>query len=309
MNSLSRLLEEYITTRRVLGTKYHEPAKMLKHFVAFVEKQGSQCISTHVALQWATEPKQAQPARWAARLSMVRGFALYAQSVDARHQVPPHRLLPYKYQRQHPYIYNDVEVTGLIEAAKLLSPIGSLRPQTQATVIGLLAVTGMRVSEALNLNREDVDLRQGILTVRESKFGRTRILPLHWSSHQALRSYAAVRDRISRNHQGPAFFPSSRGARLPSRTVHWTFMELSRQIGLRARTDSHGPRLIDLRHTFAVNTLLRWYGDGVDVESRLGHLSSYLGHVRVSDTYWYLTATPQLMKLAAERADHVARSM
>lgn len=307
MNNLSRLLEEYIATRRVLGTKYHEPAKMLHHFIAFAEQQGSHWITTDLALQWATEPRHVQPARWAARLSMVRCFALYARAVDPCHQVPPQRLLPYKNRRQEPYIYHTDEVTGLIEAAKLLSPRGSLRPQTLATVMGLLAATGMRVSEALKLNREDVDLRNGILTIRQSKFGRTRILPLHWSSRQALWSYSKMRDRMCTTQHGPAFFPNTRGTRLPCRTVHWTFLKLSRQMGLRGKTDLHGPRLIDLRHTFAVNTLLKWYADGVDVESKLGHLSAYLGHIRVSHTYWYLTATPQLMKIAAEHAEQVAR--
>jgi integrase len=200
-----------------------------------------------------------------------------------------------------PYLYTDEELAHLIGAArKLPSPLG-LRAATYATLFGLLAVTGMRVSEPVGLDRDDVDLNWGILTIRRTKFGKSRIIPLHASTREALRQYANLRDRVFPGTR--SFFVAEHGGRLNANIVQRTFVRLSRQIGLRGPTDSHGPRLHDLRHRFAVETLIRWYREGVDVERHLPELSTYLGHVHVADTYWYITAVPELLRLATLRLE------
>jgi integrase len=307
MNELQLLLDEYLAARRALGAKLKLPGRLLQRFVAFVAQRKANFITTELALQWATEPRGAQPAQWANRLAMVRRFAQYASTVEPRHEVPPPDLLPYRYHRPPPYIYRDEEVAALIGAAQRLHGFTGLRPHTCATLLGLVAVTGMRVNEPLGLDRDDVDLAHGVLTVRGSKFGKSRLVPVHDSTRQALRHYAAQRDHLCTNPHSPSFFLSERGTRVTEWALRWTFVKLSRQCSLRGPTDSHGPRLHDFRHRFAVNTLLRWYRGGVDIEHHLPHLATYLGHAHVSDTYWYLTATPELLQLAARRLDRVTR--
>ena len=309
MNELALLLDEYLATRRALGTRLELPARLLKRFVAFAERHETAFITTECALQWATEPRDAQPAQWASRLGMVRRFARYAHAVDPRHEVPPPGLLPQRYRRRQPYLYRDTEITELIAAAQELSGATGLRPLSYATMLGLLSVTGMRVSEVVNLDRDDVDLTGGVLTLRDSKFGKSRYLPVHESTTQALSRYARRRDRLCPNPLAPAFFLAERGTRITQWALRWTFAKLSRHVGMRAPSKSHGigPRLHDMRHRFAVNTLLRWYRDGVDVERHIPRLATWLGHAHVSDTYWYLTATPELMQLAARRLDRIAR--
>ena len=309
MNELVLLLDEYLATRRALGVKVVEHGSLLKRFVAFTVTHEAAFITTKRALQWATEPRDTQPAHWARRLGMVRQFARYAHAVDPRHEVPPPGLLPYRYRRCRPYLYDDTEIAELIAAAQELSTTTGFRPLTYATMLGLLSVTAMRVSEVLNLDRDDVDLTHGVVTVRDSKFGKSRYLPVHESTAQALNRYARRRDRLCPNPLTPAFFLAERGTRITGCALRWTFAKLSKQIGLRGPSKSHGigPRLHDMRHRFAVNTLLRWYRDGVDVERHIPRLATWLGHVHVSDTYWYLTATPELLQLAARRLERIAR--
>ena len=305
MSDLALLLEEYLATRRALGNRLVLPGRLLKRFVAFAVQDGIPFITTECALQWATEPRDVQPAQWANRLSMVRGFARYAHGVDPHHEVPPQGLLSGQYHRRIPYLYHDTEVAALIAAARDLSGSTGLRPLTYATMLALLSVTGMRVSEVLNLDRDDVDLTGGVLIVRDSKFGKSRYLPVHASTTRALIRYARHRDRLCPHPLVPAFFLAERGTRITEWALRWTFAKLSKQVGLRAPSTSHGigPRLHDLRHAFAVNTLLRWYRDEVDVERHIPRLATWLGHAHVSDTYWYLTATPELLHLAARRVD------
>ena len=309
MNNLHLLLDEYLATRRAPGARLEGRGQLLKRFVAFLARRQAIFITTRLAMQWATEPRHAQPAQWANRLGMVRGFAHYANAVDPRHEVPSKRLLPYRCHRRAPYIYSDTGIADLIAAARGLSGTNGLRPLTHATLLGLLAVTGMRVSEAVNLKREDVDLTQAVLTVRNSKFDKSRHVPMHETTRQALSRYVAQRDRLCPNPLGPEFFLAEQGARISAAAVRWTFAKLSMQIGLRHPSKFHGngPRLHDLRHSFAVNTLLQWYRDGVDVERHLPRLTTWLGHGHVNNTYWYLTATPQLLQFAARRLDRLAR--
>jgi integrase len=303
MKELRTALEEYLNVRRMFGFKLRIPGSLLRNFVTYAEKEAASFITRELALRWATQPKNCQPAQWANRLSMVRTFARYVSAMDVRTEIPPYGLLPHRFHRKGPYLYTDEEIAHLIEAARQLPSPRGLRAFTYSTLFGLLAVTGMRMSEPIALDRDDVDLTQGILTVRRTKFGKSRILPIHASTLQELQHYCQLRDRICPWAKTRSFFVSERGTRLTEWSVRWTFVRLSRQIGLRGPHDSHGPRLHDLRHGFAVQTLLNWYHAGVDVEQHMPELSTYLGHVHVHDTYWYISAVPELLQLATLRLE------
>ncbi len=308
MIDLRTLLDEYLATRRALGVRLEAPERYLKRFVTVVGECEAPFVTTELALRWATEPSHVQSAEWAKRLGLVRGFARYANAVDPRHEIPPLGLIPYRYRRRQPYIYSDREIADLIAAAQGLSGTTGLRPITYATLLALFAVTGMRTAEILNLDRDDVDLANGILSVREAKFRKSRYIPLHESTTLALGRFAARRDRLCPAPRDPGFFLNESGTRMTGSTLRWTFVRLSRRIGLRepAKSSGHGPRLIDMRHSFAVGTLVRWYREGVDVERHIPRLATWLGHTHVSDTYWYLSATPELMQAAAKRLDGLA---
>ncbi len=308
MNSFSKDLKEYLNLRRNLGFRLHEEGSTLANFIAFLDKQHASFITTDLAVRWATKPKNVLPARWAKRLMMVRRFAQYLNGSDPRNQVPSKELLPYRCHRKPPHIYTDEEVLRLIEAAKQMPAwmrsMNRFRAWTYSTLFGLLAVTGMRIGEALGLDRRDVDWTEGVLTIRGTKFHKSRLVPLHASTQRALRRYALRRDRLHPHAKTTAFFVSERGMRPEYCWVLHMFIRLSRQIGLRDPTNRHGPRLHDLRHRFAVQTLLNWYRQGVDVEQHMPELATYLGHGIVTDTYWYLSATPELLQLAAMRLDN-----
>lgn len=305
MSELHQALEQYLAVRRSLGFKLRLPAGCLRNFVGFVEQAGSSHISTELALQWAKQPCQAQPATWAWRLGMVRRFALWRSTADPRTEVPPADLLPHRYRRKPPHIYTDEEIERLLRAARELPSSKGLRSLSYATLFGLLAVTGMRVSEALNLDREDVDLERGILTIRRTKFGKSRLVPVHISTLHALQVYTHRRDEILPVSLTRGFFISEQGRRITEWSARYTFATVSRWSGLRVPVPGHrhgrGPRLHDMRHRFAARTLIDWYRAGLDVERELPKLSTYLGHVHVTDTYWYLEAVPQLLQLATQK--------
>jgi len=303
MSALHTALDEYLAMRRALGHELRLAGHLLQQFLAFADQAGATYVTTDLALAWATQPAKVQPAEWARRLGIARQFAEYCAAQDPRTTVPPSGLLPNRYQRPAPYIYRDDEIARLLEAARQLPSATGLRSHTYSTLFGLYAVTGMRCSEPLKLDRDDVDLANGILTVRGTKFGKSRYVPLHASARSALQDYAKCRDGLCRNPEGPGFFVSEAGTRLTHWSVRWTFVKLSHQIGLRGAGDRRGPRLHDLRHRLAVNTLVRWYRDGVDVERHLPELSTYLGHAHITDTYWYLTATPELLQYALLRVE------
>jgi integrase/recombinase XerD len=286
-----------------------EARTQLPKFVDFLERQGHPFITTEGAVCWATQPRHVQPAEWARRLRWVRGFARYYSAIDPRTEIPPTEWLPYRPQRHSPYLYSDAEIAQLITAAHHLPSATGLRAHTYGTVFGLLAVTGMRISELVGLDTGDVDFAGSLLTIRHTKFRKSRCLPLHRTTQQALAGYVSQRDRVYPLPKSASFFVSEQGMRLPTWTVRDTFIQLSRQIGLRGPRDSHGPRLQDFRHRFAVQTLVRWYREGVDVDRHLPELSTYLGHVKVSDTYWYLSATPELLALATQRLERAQRRL
>jgi len=304
MNTLRQAVQEYLTMRRSLGFKLYKAGKLLPSFVKFMEGHPASYITTKLALTWAQQPLRAQPVEWAKRLSMVRLFARHRSATDPRTQIPPQGLLPYRPKRAQPYLYSTKEIRALLRAALSLPDRGGLRPWTYHCLLGLLSVTGMRVGEARNLELRDVDLRTGVLTIRSGKFGKSRLIPIHVSTCRVLADYLARRKRWGTARPVTSYlFVSDRGTQLHDRRIHQTFCSLSRQIGLRSPTDSHGPRLHDLRHRFAAMTLLRWYRSGKDVEPKLPFLSAYLGHACFRDTYWYLTAWPELMREAMSRLE------
>ena len=306
MSGLRDALEDYLALRRSLGFKLERPGQLLAGFVSFAEQAGAATVTTELALAWATAPADADPAWWRLRLAAVRPFARYLAAVIPGTEVPPAGLLPGPASRRAvPYLYSPAEITALMAAAGAIRT--PLRAATYQTLIGLLAVTGMRAGEAIRLDRPGTDLQAGLLTIRQSKFGKSRQLPLHPSAVAALAGYAALRHRHHPRPATPAFFLSTAGTRLIYKNVHRTFHQLTRQAGLRPRPPSCRPRIHDLRHSFAVATLLSWYRDGGDVAARLPLLSAWLGHADPGSTYWYLTGTPELLALAAQRLDEHLR--
>lgn len=309
MSRIGTAVDEYLALRRSLGFELKRTEWLLRHFVRFAVHERARFITIDLALRWAKLPSHVQAAERSTRLRVVRQLAEFLSASDPRTEVPPADLLPSTYQRPQPYIYSDDEVVQLVRAAEELPSPTGLRAWTYRTLFGLLAVTGMRHSEALALDRGDVDLDTGVLTIRRTKCRKTRLVPVHETTREQLREYARRRDHIHRVPKSDAFLISERGLRLVQASVQHTFVVVSRQIGLRtpARSHGHGPRLHDLRHRLAVTTLVRWYRADADVDARLPILSTYLGHTKVSDTYWYLSAVPELVCLAMARLERKAR--
>ena len=304
MTSWRKRVEEYIELRRSLGFKLLEAQAALIKFALFLEQRRTAHITIPLAMAWAQQDKTARPAEWARRLSFVRGFARHWSAHDSQTEVPPYGLLPHQPRRAQPYLYSDDEIRQLLKAAKARLSADPLRSWTYYCLFGLLAVTGLRLGEALNLRTEDLDSSEGVFTIRAAKFGKSRLVPLHASTRKVLADYVKRRDRRFGLRSETHFFVNMNGNRLDKGEVHRMFYVLSRQIGLRAADASRGPRLHDFRHRFAVQTLVRWYRSGQDVERRLPALSTYLGHVHVADTYWYLSACPELMGLAVKRFEN-----
>jgi integrase/recombinase XerD len=303
MKPLRNAIKDYIALRRSLGFKLHHMAAGLGEFAAFLEQKEAPYITTALALEWAMQPIGHQPSDWAQRLSFVRVFARHGSATDPRTEIPPAGLLPFRAQRARPYLYTEQEIQRLLVATKRLLPLSGLRPWTYHCLFGLLAVSGLRISEAIKLERQDVDLNQGLLTIRQTKFNKTRLIPLHVSTRDILSAYAGHRDRLVQSPSSPCFLLNDHGRRLEPSAVRRTFYDLSRQIGLRGPNDHTGPRIHDFRHRFALNTLIQWYRAGEDIERRLPLLSTFLGHAHVADTYWYLSVHPELMGLATSRLE------
>lgn len=306
MSTLRLAMEEYLQVRRALGYKLREAGAELPRFVSFMEERRAEHITARLALEWAQQPTTVQPAEWARRLGFVRCFARYRSAFDSCTEVPAAGLLPHRSQRARPHVYTEQEIDRLLSAALELPtgfPSTHLRPRIFHCLIGLLSVTGLRISEALGLQVGDVDLGNAVLTIRGAKLGRERVVPIHATTCAVLSAYLQQRERFPDMRDSAYLFASRRGKRLDIGHVHRTFYTLSRQVGLRGPRDSHGPRLHDLRHRFAVMTLLHWYASGDDPARRLSVLSTYLGHVHVADTYWYLSAWPELMAQAMARLE------
>jgi len=301
MNALRTALREYLTLRRDMGYKFQNEEKRLGKFVTFMEERHAPTITYKLAIEWATQPAD-RHATWTLRLTDIRGFARYLQSIGVKAEIPPTEVLP-GLTRSKPYIYTDAEIRRLLAAALALPPRDALRRWTYYNLLGLLAVTGLRISEALSLCCDDVDLEGGILTIRSTKFGKSRLVPLHPTTVCSLAKYAKQRDVHVPCPRSPFFFVAERGGRLLLQYVYRVFWRLSRETGLRKPADHTGPRLHDFRHRFAVQTLLSWYRSGQKIEVLLPVLSTYLGHTCIRDTYWYLSACPELMEHAARRLE------
>lgn len=307
MSPLEQALSDYLKLRRSLGHDLAGPGRVLPRFVAYLDARDAPTITIEAALAWCQQvPGPAHPGRassvGSARMTAVRGFARYLSGIDADTQVPPLGLMPYRTGWTPPFIYSTAQIEALLDAARtqIQHPLQSA---TYQTLIGLLAVSGLRIGEALKLDRGDIDWDRGVLLIRESKFGKTRLVPLHTSSTAALAGYAQVRDRLQPRSKDPSFFVSRTRKRLLYPVVHPMFRRLVTQVGIGADAPCP-PRLHDLRHTFAVRTLLGWYRTGQDVQTLLPALSTYLGHREPASTYWYLSAAPELLALAAARRDN-----
>jgi integrase len=303
MSSLRDALADYLRVRRRLGFEMPQDGRLLEGFVDFLERAGAERITTELALEWARMPAGAHPHTWRQRLGVVRGFARHLATIDPASEVPHKDLLPGHRPRIAPYIYTDGEIAALIAAAGRLRP--TLRAVRHQTLIGLLAVTGMRPGEALGLDRHDVDLRHGTVHVRAGKQKKQREVPLHKSTIRALREYARLRDARFPTPSTPAFFISARGRRMARGELNQTFTKLIGEVGLEGRGARARPRPHDLRHAFAVRTLLDWCEAGEDIDRRMPLLSAYLGHVDPASTFWYLEAVPELLELISRRLEQL----
>jgi integrase len=308
MNTLRQAVHEYLSLRRSLGFKLQDAGKGLLEFATFMEHHRTSCITQALALAWAQQPINVQPAQWAKRLSFVRGFAHHRSATDPRTQILAQGLLPFRPKRARPYLYSDDEIRRLLRATLDMPcrcEASKLRPWTYHCLFGLLSVSGLRLGEARSLELQDLDLKAAVLTIRSGKFGKSRLVPLHASTCKILADYIARRKRHWAGRPVSSYlFVSNWGNRLDGGEIHRTFYALSRQIGLRGISDHHGPRLHDMRHRFATNTLVTWYRSNLDPERLLPILSAYLGHVHVADTQWYLSSSPELMREAMRRLEH-----
>lgn len=306
MSALHEALADYITVRRALGFKLRDYPWLLGDFVGYLEAAGASTITSELAIAWALRPgKNAHPSYLGKRLSVVRGFARHLQAFDPATEVPPADLVPCQQSRAVPYLYSDVDIAGLMVAADSLAP--RLRAATYRTLVGLLTVTGARIGELIRLDRGDIDWNDGVAVVVYSKFNKSRELALHPSTLDALKAYAELRDDLCPAPESPSFFVNTLGRRLAYETVQQVFSRLARAAGLGPRSPRCRPRLHDARHTFACTTLVGWYRSGVDVEAHAPLLSTYMGHSNPAHTFWYLTATPELLALAAERREQTVR--
>ncbi len=300
MTPLAAAAAEYLSMRRALGFKLYHETWWLPDFVAFLASHGSSTITAELAVRWAQQPADADPNWWATKLGAIRRFARHYHAFDPRTEIPAADLLLRRTVRQTPHIYTDEEISALMQAARRLRR--RMLRATYATLIGLLAATGMRVGEALALDDEDMDWPRSLVAVNRGKFGKSRELPLHASTMAALHQYARLRDRLRPRRCTASFFVSTTGTRVIHQDFHHVFLRLVRLCGI-GGPGARRPRLHDIRHSFAVTTVRDWYRHGLDVERQLPTLSTYLGHVSPSSTYWYLTGTPELLAEARERRE------
>ena len=308
MSALSQELDRYLSIRRSLGYTLSTDERILRKFAAFAYSESAEHVSSALFLHWKAVFGKANNHTWAHRLSTVRVFARWLHSLDARHEVPPQSLIPSRTRRPHPYIYSEDDVQRIVQAAAELPSTNGIRALTCSTLFGLIAVTGLRVSEALALNASDVDLESGVLTIQKGKFGKARLVPVADSVRAQLAAYARERDRLLGSPSN-AFFVADHGARVTDCGARYNFATVCKSIGLRPLQKYYkhgrGPRIHDLRHTFAVRTLLSWYRNNANPSHEMIKLSTYLGHADPANTYWYIEAVPELLQLAAKRAEEV----
>jgi len=306
MSTLTQRLDDYLAVRRSLGFDLSFSARILRPFTAFADRGGADHITVDLFLRWKATFGKADNNTWSSRLAIVRGFARWLKGHDERTEVPPTGLIPGKPRRSRPYIYSDKEIVAIVTRAASLKSRSALRGSTCSTLFGLIAVTGLRINEALKLDDDDVDLDNGVITVRRGKNGRARFVPITASAVDRLRLYRLERTRLLGTSTG-AFFRNGSGCRMAEGTARYNFAVVSQEIGLRESQrfykNGRGPRIHDLRHTVAVRTIMAWYRKGLDPDREMSKLSAYLGHSNPENTYWYIEAVPELLQLASERAE------
>lgn len=296
-------MTEFLQVYQSLGYKMVPHRLYLNHFVLFMKRKRATTITSDLALEWAMLPKDVTPHTWAFRLSVIRCFAKYRLATDRRTEIPSTNLLPIQYKRRHPYIYNKIEIRNLLIAAKSSSnSYWGLNNNTLYYILGLAAATGLRRNELLKLNQNHVDLKSGVLTINMTKFKKSRLMPLHPSVTKMLLEYDKQR-LTQENIKTDAFFVTKRGQRITASTINFGFLHASIKAGLRESGKSFGPRLHDLRHTFAVNTLIKWLREADEVDKKIPALSTYLGHVDPESTHWYFSCVPELMRLSRLRME------
>lgn len=304
MSALRGAAADYIAIRRAVGFKLRRAEGLLASFVDFLEAEQATRVTTQLALRWATLPAGATPGWWNSRLCVARGFARHMSAIDPATEIPPAGLLVRLGPgscRAEPYLYSPAEVSALMAAARSIR--SRFVAATCETLIGLLAVSGLRIGEALRLDAGDLDWARGVLIIRDAKFNRSREVPLHQSTLDALRAYARLRDQRYPQPRSGSFFVTRSGRRLSYSTIREHFEHLARKAGLQPRSARCRPRLHDFRHGFACATLEDWYRTGADVQAKLPLLSTYLGHIDPISTYWYLSGKPELLALAASRLE------
>lgn len=299
MSALQSHVDDYLRLRRALGYKLEREGQWLAQLAAHCDATGATTLTSELVIAWAGERPSAGPNGWAKRLGVARKFAAYLQTMDPATEVAPSGVFPTRRHRPAPYLWSPGDIARLLQGARALRP--HLRAVSHETLFGLLACSGMRVGEAIALGRGDVDFDAAVITIREAKFDRTRLVPLHQSTTEALSRYATQRDDLCSQPSSDTFFLSSVGSALNRSAVSKALRQITTAMG--TRTETMHPRVHDLRHSFAVRTLIDWQRSGIDIDERIGLLSTYLGHISPADTYWYLSAAPELMALAADRLD------
>jgi integrase len=304
VNSHTEAVDEYLNMRRKLGFKLAHTARELPRFATFLEGQDAPHITTALALRWALEDPDSSAVTRSDRLTIVRRFAAWRRAADPATEVPPSRLLPRRYERPAPYIYSDEQVERIVAGARSLPSARGVRGLTCSVLFALLAVTGMRVGEAVALDRTDVDLDADVLTIREGKYGKSRFIPVAPTTQRALSDYIKKTAACFPEPTTPALFISERGRRLSTWSAGDNFTKILKGLELRSGPDvrrrGRGPRLHDLRHRLAVYTLIRWYRAGADIDREMPKLATYLGHTSVAEVYWYLQAVPELLSAATD---------
>jgi integrase len=306
MNGLREHLEDYLRLRRSLGHQMAEAAWLLPDFIAFIDERGQSAVTIQAALAWVClREDEVVTTVSPRRITAVRGFARYLSGIDPATEIPPMGLVPYRQRWRPPFLYSDADIAALLTATEAIEP--PFRAATYRTLLGLLAVAGLRIGEALNLDGEDIDWARGVLLIRESKFGKSRLVPLHDSVTRALREYDTLRRETTPRPIDPAFFISRTRRRVIYAVVSSTFRQLITAAGIGTNAP-HPPRLHDLRHSFAVRTLLHWYRTEDNVQAKIPSLSTYLGHREPAHTYWYLSAAPELLALASARREGIGKA-
>jgi integrase/recombinase XerD len=302
MTGLRQHLADYLAVRRAVRFKLARTELLLNDFVDYLEDRDSGVVTNAMSIAWASLPPVNAASNWHAhRLSVVRVFARYLHVIDPVHEIPPPKVFPTPNQRATPFIYADADVAAMMLAARGFA--NPLRAASMEAVIGLLAVSGIRIGEALRLDRAHVDLDNGLLWVFDSKFGKDRLVPIHPSTSAALTAYSTQRDQLSPQPTNPAMFVSAAGTRMLYCNFHNAWLTIVARAGIHARSAKCRPRPHDLRHTFAVSTIEAWYRNGDDVTANLPALSTILGHAHPRDTYWYLTGSPELLAIVVDRLD------